>query len=314
MSFLENKKCALRIISVAMTGMIAGCGAGQSPRASNTTLSAPGSTSAGQVRDLGDGKVSAKPVIGSIFSCQRAFPTDGPGAFRAGEWIDGDHYDPSQKPTVDGAVDWPGSAVTVTVRGDQRVVTANNLPKHETGEFPVAQDDDAYDYDRNPNAIREQDILLRLPLQPEQANEPQCVPMGMIGFALSGAAIFNALDVQGRDAPAHEIQDLCNGHPEPGGQYHYHDWSACITAAAPEDGLVGYALDGFGIYGPQENGRNVTNADLDPCHGHEGEVLVDGVKKRVYHYHFTEEYPYTLGCFMAEPVQVAASAPDGRNS
>lgn len=32
---------------------------------------------------------------------------------------------------------------------------------------------------------------------------------------------------------------------------------------------MGYALDGFGIFGPRSlGGKLVTNADLDECHGH----------------------------------------------
>jgi len=35
---------------------------------------------------------------------------------------------------------------------------------------------------------------------------PSCVPMGMIGFALSGAAIFNALDGQAATLPRNEFR------------------------------------------------------------------------------------------------------------
>ncbi len=69
----------------------------------------------------------------------------------------------------------------------------------------------------------------------------------------SGAAIFSAVDGRGDDAPAHEIQDRCSGHPELSGQYHYHGPSDCMTEVSPgtdgHSGLVGYAVDGFGIFG-----------------------------------------------------------------
>ena len=131
--------------------------------------------------------------------------------------------------------------------------------------------------------------------------------MGMIGFALTGTAIFNALDAGGRDAPAHEIQDRCNGHPERNGQYHYHDASPCLTDSHGQPGghsdVIGYALDGFGIFGLRgEGGKTVVNADLDACHGHTHEVVWDGGKRAIYHYHLTAEYPYTIGCFMGKPV------------
>ncbi|MEK9661432.1 MAG: hypothetical protein VW644_06815, partial [Alphaproteobacteria bacterium] len=176
---------------------------------------------------LGDGKVKTQPRAGNIYSCQTSF--GGGGAHRVGDWVDGDSWNPDEKPVVSGDVDWPNARIDVTRQGDTRIVSANNLPLHETGTFPIPRSDEAYAYDRNPNSIRAQDILLRLPAEPERADSPTCVPMGMIGFALSGVAIYNALDAMGRDAPAYEIQDKCNGHPQRSGQYHYHDWSGCLT-------------------------------------------------------------------------------------
>lgn len=257
---------------------------------------------------LGDGKISQAAKSGYIYSCQQRFSANAPGAHHTGPWLTGDTYDPDQKVTVDGAVEWP-SRIAVSLEGGQRVVRANNLPAHATGDFPIARSDDAYRYDRNPNAIREQDILLSLPAVPQFATAPNCVPMGMIGFALSGAAFYNALDALGRDAPAYEIQDRCSGHPERNGQYHYHDFSSCLDDRRDEGGghssLVGYALDGFGFYGPYgENGEKLSNADLDACHGHTHTITWNGERREIYHYHFTDEYPYSLGCFRGTPSSV----------
>jgi hypothetical protein len=95
-----------------------------------------------------------------------------------------------------------------------RVIQGNGLPVHTpTGVFPVTQDDLAYKIDSNPNSIKPHEITLKLPMNPEFATRPSCVPMGMIAVALNGVAIFNALDDGGRDAVAHEMQDVCNGHP-----------------------------------------------------------------------------------------------------
>ncbi len=186
-------------------------------------------------RPLGDGKITSSPRAGYLMSCQQNFNANAPGAHRQGEWISGNSYDPDEKPTVDGSVSWP-SEISVTRQGNQRIVSANNLPTHTTGNFPIASSDDAYRYDRNPNRIREQDIVLRLPADPQIASSPSCVPMGMIGFALTGVAIYNAVDAAGRDAPAHEIQDSCGGHPQQRGQYHYHDRSPCLSVARNEAG------------------------------------------------------------------------------
>jgi len=229
----------------------------------------------------------------------------GGGAQRVGEWIQDGTWDPAGKPVVEGAVRWENAAIRVTREGDQRVIRANNLPTHASGEYPVRAGTVAYAYDRNPNAVREQNIELRLPANPTLSAQAGCIPMGMVGIATSGAAIFNAFDAQGRDAPAYEIQDLCNGHPERSGSYHYHDWSPCLgkdASGKPYSPLtpVGWMLDGLPILGPvDDNGRTVTNADLDECHGRVGPVLVDGQIKTTYHYRFTKEYPYTIGCFRA---------------
>ena len=123
------------------------------------------------------------------------------------------------------------------------------------------------------------------------------VPMGMIGVTKDGVALFNAFDAEGFDAPAHEIQDKCNGHPQFSGQYHYHNWSPCIKAERA-DAPVGWMLDGFPILGPTGvDGKKITNADLDECHGRVGPVWMDGKLVTLYHYHFTLEYPYTIGCY-----------------
>jgi hypothetical protein len=42
-------------------------------------------------------------------------------------------------------------------------------------------------------------------------------------------------------------------------------------------------------------------ADLDPCNGHVGDVPADSeyglTAGAVYHYHMTEHFPHTIGCF-----------------
>lgn len=255
---------------------------------------------------LGDGKISASPRRGYVYSCQRQFNPNAPGAFRAGPWILDDHWTRDGKPQVEGSVTWPNSQISITREGDKRVVRANNLPDHATGKFPIEAGTRAYQYDRNPNRIGAQDILLTLPAEPPIGAQPSCVPMGMIGFAVSGVAIFNALDAGGRDAPAHEIQDKCNGHPEMTSQYHYHDWSPCLEKDAKDkDAPVGWMLDGFPILGPVDSkGKRYTDADLDECHGMVGPVTIDGKRVVTYHYRFTEEYPYTIGCFKGTPLQL----------
>lgn len=253
---------------------------------------------------LGDGLVASSAKQGYVYSCQTRFSPNAPGAQSSGAWLDeaSGTWDPELKPTVDGSVSWP-SQITISLEDGERLVRANGLPEHPTGNYPVGRTDDAYQYDRNPNTISEQQVVLRLDAMPVVADAPSCLPGGMIGFALSGAALYNALDARGDDAPAHEIQDGCNGHPERQGEYHYHNYSDCFedTRSGPQghSDLLGYALDGFGIFGKHETvGDMLRTNDLDACHGHIGAVEWDGETIEMYHYHFTEDYPYTLGCFV----------------
>ncbi len=273
-------------------------------------LSAPVAAHEKQL-SLGDGMISSMPQRGYVYSCQSRFNPNAPGAHVKGEWIEGDHWDPTAKPHVEGEVWWPNAEISITREGDERVVRANNLPDHVTGEFPIKPGTEAYRYDRNPNHIGEQPILLRLTAEPKIASSASCVPMGMIGFAVSGVAIFNAFDAGGRDAPAYEIQDLCNGHPERDSQYHYHNYSPCLTNDDP-DAPLGWMLDGFPILGPVNSaGKHYTDADLDDCHGMIGPVDLDGTMVTMYHYRFTEEFPYTIGCYRGTPLQLGRHGPGG---
>lgn len=177
---------------------------------------------------------------------------------------------------------------------------SNGLPVGQpTGNFPIANNDPAYAYDTNPNAIEAQSLVFKIPLQPVKAAEPGCLDMGMTGFTLTGVAFYNALDDAGLDAAAHEVQDLCNGHPQGKGQYHYHSSSPCLPGADSNE-VIGWALDGYPILGMLDSENNVTtNADLDDCHGRAEQVSIDG-RTYDYAYRLTQEYPYTVGCFAGQ--------------
>ncbi|HCK67260.1 MAG TPA: hypothetical protein DHW49_13440 [Anaerolineae bacterium] len=246
--------------------------------------------------EVGDGKYSTSPQVGYVFSCQTTF--NGGGATGTGNWMNGDGtWNALMKAVVDGSVSWPHE-FTISIQGDQRVFTGNGLPNHTTGTYPVSSSDDAYAVDRNPNSISEQNVTVSLPANPTIASQPSCVG-GAIGIMLSGVPMFNAFDAQGLDAGAHEVQDNCDGHPQQSGVYHYHSLSDCATdTTAGHSALMGYAFDGFGIYGYYDsNGEEVTNEDLDECHGHTEVVEWDGQLVEMYHYHATHEFPYTVGCF-----------------
>ncbi|MEJ2665592.1 MAG: YHYH protein [Deinococcales bacterium] len=264
------------------------------PAVALTLLLAVGSAAA-QALPLGDGHVTDHPQVGNVYTCASSFR--GGGARHAGPWIHGATWSPNEKPHVMGRVMWPQARFSLGQSGGELLVQGNGLPVGEpTGSFPIAPSDPAYRYDTNPNAIDPQDLSFQIPAQPEKAAQPSCLPMGMIAFTTTGVAIYSALDDAGRDAAAHEIQDLCDGHPQAKGQYHYHSSSPCLPGAQ-SNALVGYALDGYPILGMRDaQGKLLTDADLDACHGRAEVVTVGG---RTYHYAYrlTEAYPYTLGCY-----------------
>ena len=262
---------------------------------------------------LGDGKVSTTAARqGYVYSCGGM--VGGGGAQAVGSWIHGTTWDSTAKITVDGAVAWE-SVRRIVVTGAKRSVTGNGLPSHRTGVFPVATTDDAYAIDRNPNSIAAQTGAYSLPAAPVAAAQPSCVGGGPIGVMLTGAVLFNALDAEGRDAPAHEVLDRCGGHPERSGAYHYHSLSPCLavgTATTVHSPLVGYALDGFGIYGPRgDGGKLLSTADLDACHGTTDTITWNGRQVRMYHYVLTADYPYSLGCYRGTPVRTRGTAGAG---
>jgi hypothetical protein len=261
----------------------------------------------GRAHPLGDGKTSLTgPKKGHLYLCRPM--AGGGGAFRAGPWIKDGRWSPALKTvTVAGDVAWPGASLRFELAGDARNVTGNALPSHRTGMFPVRPGDPAYQYDRNPNSIRAHEMKFSLPARPAVAAAASCVG-GEAGIALTGAYLFNGLDAGGRDAAAYEIQDAFGGHPQPAGVYHYHHVSPRLEAlfrrAGAAAALVGYAFDGFGILGAEENGKRLTNDDLDDCHGHIHAIAWDGLVAVMYHYHATDEFPYTVGCYRGTPVRL----------
>ena len=87
--------------------------------------------------------------------------------------------------------------------------------------------------------------------------------------------------------------DDCAGHINLVAGYHYHGEAGCSQTQIQSDGhaaMMGYALDGFGIFGMlNEDGLEPT--DLDECRGHTDDT-------RGYHYHAADvSENMFIGCF-----------------
>ena len=256
---------------------------------------------------LGDGKYStAGPSAGTVYVC--AVP-NGQGATGTPPWINTatNTWNAISKVVVMGYVTWPGT-FGATLAGSSLNIAGNGLPISSipTGTFPIASTDPAHAYDQNPNGIAAQTIAFSLPSSPAAAASPGCVSGGRIGIALDGVSVYDALDAQGHDAAAHEEQDLCHGHPDQSSTYHYHGWlQSCVSdsgSATQNSSLLGYALDGYGIYGPWYNGKVLTTADLDQCHGTTSAVMWQGSLTTIFHYVSTYDFPYTVSCYHGTPV------------
>ena len=259
---------------------------------------------------LGDGHVSTTPKVGYVDSCQTHFPPNG-GADSAGPWINTTNktWNANAKLHVQGSVSWPAASYKVTVAGGRRIIKTNGLPiNHTTGTFPIASTDPAYAYDRNPNTIKATSVTWSLPQNPKKAATRTCTSLGAIGVLNDGELLFNALDAEGRDAVAREVLGSCDDHPMMSGTLHHHDVPSCMLSKAKgRSTLVGYAVDGFGIFVERNaKGQLLTNSNLDACHGRVSKVMWNGKTQSIFHYDATIEYPYTVGCF--EGTKTAANA------
>lgn len=237
---------------------------------------------------------------GGLWACQGANPRGG-GAQVAGPWLDeaAGTWDLSKKVSVQGDVSWPMASYKETIEGSTRNIVSNGVPVGAiTGTFPVAADDPAYNYDRNPNTISEQTVTMALPVAPEAASSPSCLGMGRIGVLKNGVSLFASVDELARDAVAYETQDKCDGHPQQTGVYHYHSIPSCVlNASKGASTVVGFATDGFPIVVERDADGNLpTNADLDECHGRTSKIMLDDKVVEMYHYSATYEFPYFIGC------------------
>jgi hypothetical protein len=288
-----------RLQALVLVGILALC----VPAAAPPPVAAQATTPL--LRPAIDQRSLARPARNHLYLCDGTSMA----APRAGlPWVQGDGVlDNGRKPRVGGSVAWAGHRLNAIAAGPDRTITTNGLPSHPTGKFPITVEEspDAFAFDRNPNEIRQALRVFNLPINPEIAARPSCLPLGPIGIALTGALFFTALDADLRDAVATEIFDACEGHPQQQGRYHYHHDSPCFDQGRPDQHspLVGFALDGFAIFGPRDaDGRPMTNEALDECHGHVGPVLdANGATVIVYHYHITKEFPYVVGCFKGAP-------------
>jgi hypothetical protein len=196
-------------------------------------------------------------------------------------------------------------ATSITSDGIYIYIKTKDLPDHKSAYYPVANAlYEAYSgttfggntFNKNPNSIIEQSGTFKIPLNPVVNASHPATPLGPIGIAINGVPFFN--QYAGPSQPlTGEITsfDKYYGHPQQSGMYHYHVEPLYLTTVkSTKSGLMGFLLDGFPVYGPQEeNGMVVTSSILDVYHGHT-HTTVD-YPNGIYHYHFTDDAPYLNG-------------------
>jgi hypothetical protein len=136
-------------------------------------------------------------------------------------------------------------------------------------------------------AVAEVPIDVTITTRPQKVTRTFSLPFGAMGVMISGSPVYNPFEGDGTtvamaanftltNAEGQQVpfMDACHAHPSPHpqGQYHYHALSPCVTAQVDQvngpSHIIGYAFDGFPIYGDRDvNGAEINPATLDECNG-----------------------------------------------
>ncbi len=144
----------------------------------------------------------------------------------------------------------------------------------------------------------------KIPLAPALASTTTSAVDGPIGVAINGVPIFNPCKqggCQNGDTKVLGELDICNGHAGRADDYHYHAAPTCLMAGHAanywDTHPLGWALDGFAIYGYFDADGSVASRD-GICGGNTSSVS-NGPS--AYSYHVTDTSPYVLSCFRGTP-------------
>lgn len=172
--------------------------------------------------------------------------------------------------------------------------------------------------------LQDQNYSLTLPITPQYSSTMTPTGLGPIGVMLDGAVLYNPYEANRETVATHDnfsatangttasFLDSCDGHPGPGGMYHYHGLPDCLVAyattgtnaqttsvssfsgtttppvaesnaAARKPVVLGFALDGYGIYDNiAMDGKTIRVSSLDACNGIFS--AVPGYPRGIYHY------------------------------
>lgn len=247
-------------------------------------------------------------------------------------------YDGSTNPGFQSLVD---AAAAMDADGYDIIDADGNI---RFSDLTQGSEEVGFSYCLSANFDSSMSVTFLIPVTPELRSEPYVigtidnVGIGVNGIPITGnppSVTVTEAGVGGTGSGNIPALDLCGGHPDPSGYYHWHFIPQSINTVYTSDdynyteqydvtcsnyhieydnpsAFSGFAKDGFPIYGAYDSVNDVdTNPDtvaaLDECNGHNHETneYPDGV----YHYHALESgtpnYPPCLmGSFVERNLSV----------
>jgi hypothetical protein len=195
-------------------------------------------------------------------------------------------------------------ASSITSDGTTITIKTNGLPDHKSSYY--ATTNALYEsfsgttfagsvFQKNPNSIAEKAYIFKIPINPKAASSLTATALGAMGVSLNGVPFYNQYAGPNQPLTGEIVSfDKYWGHPTPTSAYHYHVEPLYLTTVkATKSSLMGFLLDGFPVYGPEENGATVDNSKLDKYHGHTSTTT--DYPNGIYHYHITSTDPYING-------------------
>lgn len=189
--------------------------------------------------------------------------------------------------------------VTVSCADNQAVISSDTYPDHELMSGIVGT---------NEQLPVPADYAAPIPLKPSLGSSP-VTRDAALGIAVNGVPIYDYTgggEMSDEDLYHHQTQhdtlltqqlDVCGGHAGRGDDYHYHVKPTCMIeqmANAGDDAIIGWAFDGFPIYGDNNpDGTPIAVEVLDVCNGQTDDTFG-------YRYHTSTAAPYIIQCLMGD--------------
>jgi len=238
------------------------------------------------------------------------------------------------------------STYVESISGDARIITGTGCPHH----YSVCTGKGVLDHcggtgeEGSETEASVQNFEYEIPAYPVLRTDTYSVAcaMGAIGVALNGIPFFSGavdtectlLDVND-DSSEWVSFDMCGGHSQTSGIYHYHFPPSCLIydaeARSPtgtgHSAQIGWAFDGFPVYGPLYTGGIDASTVTDDCGGKQ-EALPE-VDNFMYRYYVTgptsdlyslphdtpstDQFPYTFDCYAGYTYDELSSGSSGES-